>query len=224
MNLLALDLDGTLLDCETRQVALTRALLVQRGLPALDAPAFWRRKRAGASTAKALAAQYGAAPWLPELAQAWLAAIEQPQWLALDPLLPGVMAALAALRADGVRLRLLTARSNVDGLHATLARLALAPCFEQVAVVDPASASAQKAAILAAWQPAAFIGDTESDLAAAQRAGIPFAAVTCGQRDAAWLAVHGAASCHASLAAAVAHLRPQHSATPTQHLISHTGA
>lgn len=218
MSLLALDLDGTLLDCETRQVALTRALLAQRGLPALEAAAFWRRKRAGASTVKALAAQYGDAPWLPDLAQAWLEAIEQPQWLALDPLLPGVTATLDALRAAGVTLRLLTARSNADGLHATLARLGLAQYFDQVAVVDPAHASAQKAAILAGWQPAAFIGDTESDLAAAQRSGVPFAAVGWGQRDPAWLAAHGSAICHDDLAAAVAHLRTQLGADTDTHL------
>ncbi|WP_377702766.1 HAD family hydrolase [Pseudoduganella sp. UC29_71] len=216
MTLLALDLDGTLLDCEARQVALTRALLAQRGQPALDAAAFWRRKRAGASTRTALAAQYGDAPWLPELAQAWLAAVEQPQWLAGDQLLPGVAGVLEGLIAGGVALRLLTARGNHDGLHATLARLALAPYFEQVGVVDPLSASTQKAAILADWRPAAFIGDTESDLAAARQAGIPFAAVSWGQRDAAWLAAHGAASCHADLAAAISHLNP--------YLTSPTGA
>ncbi|HEX8101730.1 MAG TPA: hypothetical protein VF533_03890, partial [Solirubrobacteraceae bacterium] len=72
------DLDGTLLDCRARQVALARHVAGAR----LDDDRFWAAKRAGATTADALAAQgFGDAR---ALAARWVELVERDEWLALD--------------------------------------------------------------------------------------------------------------------------------------------
>jgi phosphoglycolate phosphatase-like HAD superfamily hydrolase len=185
----ALDLDGTLLDCRARQVAVAVHLA-----GSLDEDAFWAAKRGGATTAAALAAQ-GA----PDVSAEWVEQIEDERWLALDLPLPGAEAALAELRRAGFDPVVLTARRHANRVAAQVERLGLAPPV----VVAPAAASVEKAAALRQVGAAGLIGDTESDLEAARAAGVPYELVSTGQRDAAFLRRHGAAAVHDTLGQAV---------------------
>lgn len=197
MPVLLLDLDGTLIDARRRQVELARALV-----PALDADRFWSAKRGGATTRAALAAQ-GVAD-ADAIANAWMEAIEEPRWLAVDAVLPHVAEALALLRARGVAPGVLTARRDAAAVTAQVAALGLdlpAPL-----VVDPRDAVAAKAAQLRASGSLGYVGDSEGDHAAATAADVPFAGVSSGQRDTAFLAARGIVPVFAGVYAAVASL------------------
>ena len=192
---LALDLDGTLIDAETRQVGVLWELLeTEPGLPALDPAEFWRRKRAGATTRGALAALGVGEAAAERLAGRWLAAVEDPAWLRRDRLLPGVAATLERLRERGERPLILTARRHPDRAREQVAALGLLRWCAAVRVVDPAEAEAAKAAELRVLGARGMVGDSESDARAAALAGVPFAAVSSGQRSREYLRARGLAA------------------------------
>ncbi|HWV86108.1 MAG TPA: HAD family hydrolase, partial [Capillimicrobium sp.] len=130
---IALDLDGTLLDCRPRQVALAAAL---HG-PGLDEAAFWAAKREGATTRAALEALGVDGERAARLARRWAAEVEDDRWLALDAPLPGVAAALTALREAGRDAVVLTARRRADAVRRQVAATGLGALVGAVEVVDP---------------------------------------------------------------------------------------
>lgn len=202
---LVLDLDGTLITCANRQTTLACACATARGVR-LDARGFWAAKRAGAPTRDAIVAQGVPEPVAAAIAGDWVSAIETPYWLALDALFEDVPAALASLRAAGMRCVLLTARTCPHWLYPQLARLGLVPLLDQVIVVPPDAASAAKAKALVTLRPTGFVGDSESDAAAARAAGTPYVALDRGQRSAEFLRGAGVATVVRDLDAAWAAL------------------
>lgn len=181
-GVLAFDLDGTLLDCRARQVAVARH--VSDGL---DEDRFWHDKRAGATTAEALAAQGAERA---DHGAAWIEQIEDDGWLALDRPLPGATEALEEARRLGLRPVVVTARRDAGAVRRQVAALKLADPAD-VLVVDPTDAASAKAAILRDLDAVGFVGDNESDGRAATLAGVAFACVDTGQRSEAFLRAHG---------------------------------
>lgn len=203
--LVALDLDGTLVDARERQVRLAAAILEQRGLAAVDPDELWALKREGAGTAAALR-QLG----LPEAAAAefqheWTGRVEERRWLELNAPLPGAAEAVAAMRSDGAKLFVLTARRDRANATWEVSRLGLG--LDDLEVVDPSNAAAAKADVLGRRGAAGMIGDAESDAAAAAAASIPFVAVSSGQRSESFLRGAGVELVVADLGAAWAELR-----------------
>jgi phosphoglycolate phosphatase-like HAD superfamily hydrolase len=181
---LAFDFDGTIVDCRPRQLAaLERAL----GAPPPDPDGFWAAKRAGRTTAEALRRLGLDDSRAEEVAARWVEIVEDDDLLGHDRPLPGAAEALRAARRAGRRLVLLTARRRAAAVGRQLAALGLYDHFDAVAVVPPAEAAPAKAQLLRAERAATFIGDTESDAAAARMAQVPFLAVTGGQRSADYL-------------------------------------
>jgi phosphoglycolate phosphatase-like HAD superfamily hydrolase len=195
---LALDLDGTLIDARRRQLSVLASVLAVE----VDLGALWERKREGATTAAALAALGVPDDVAAAAASRWVERIEDEDELRADRFLPGVEATLAELAAAGVQPTVVTARTHPDRARAQFAALGLERWCEGLRVVDPADAAEQKAAVLRELGAAAYVGDTESDARAAALAEIPFAAVSTGQRSAAFLADRGLTP-HPSLAAAL---------------------
>lgn len=186
---LALDLDGTLVDAEPRQVEAMWALLdAEPGLVALHRDEFWSRKRGGSTTREALMGLGVRGATAEKLSERWVESVEDPRWLGLDRLLPGVAAALAGLREDGEWPVILTARRHAGRVREQVEGLGLLRWCAEVRVVSPTEAAAAKAAELRALGARGMVGDTESDARAAALAGIPFAAVTTGQRSEEFLA------------------------------------
>jgi phosphoglycolate phosphatase len=193
---LALDLDGTLVDCRRRQVELARHLV-----PRLDPERFWADKRMGATTRAALEAQGIAPDEARAAADAWVARIEDVRWLRVDAVLPGAAAAVAAVRAAGLEPMVLTARRDAQAVRAQIAATGLE--VGRVVVVDPRRAADEKAAALQETGAVGLVGDSESDAAAARAAGVPFAAVGSGQRDPRFLRERGIAPVYPDVLAAV---------------------
>lgn len=190
---LAFDLDGTLVDCRARQLHLAETLV-----PALDGDAFWTLKRDGRTTRAALEALGHD----PVAAVAWGARIEDDLWLRRDAILPGAREAIALTRRAGLRVLVVTARRRPGGARAVLVRVGLIKAIDDLRCVDPTDAADQKAAVLRETGAVGLVGDTESDAAAADAAGVPFAAVGCGQRSPAFLGARGLGPVHAHAAPA----------------------
>lgn len=209
---MAFDLDGTLIDARHRQVGVAVEVVREAGGVGLDTARFWRAKRDGSSTAGALVS-LGLDPVLATtIADRWRARIEAAEWLAQDRALPGAVRVLGRLRAAGRRIAVLTARRSAEGAAASLDAAGLAPFVDELSVVDPGAAVAEKARALRAWRASSFIGDTEADGAASAEACVPFVAVTTGQRSSSYLAARGYHVAR-SLTAAVQRLERQRAST-----------
>lgn len=200
-SVVALDLDGTLLECSRRQLAvLDEILRAEVGVRA-DLAQVWASKREGCGTAEALRRSGVPSPVASDVARRWMDVIEDERYLDLDEPLPGVDGALRRLIADGRTVRVLTGRRRTEAAVLQVRRR-FAGLVESVRVVSPFAAAQEKAVVLADWGAIAFIGDTESDADAAQRSGTPFVAVACGQRSEEFLRSRGLLV-RADLAAAV---------------------
>jgi phosphoglycolate phosphatase-like HAD superfamily hydrolase len=200
---IALDLDGTLVACEPRHLAVLRACLNRCGVDGIDISAIWRRKREGASTEAALVEEGLDRGQARLISGAWVEMIEDYPWLTLDHTFPGVHDLLLELVRAGIAPVLLTARSRPPMLALELDRLGLRDVFAEIVVVSPTEAAGAKADHLERIRPLVFIGDTEIDARAAALARTPFRAVAHGQRSAAFLRQHGITHVHSDLHEAV---------------------
>ncbi len=191
----AFDLDGTILDCRRRQVALMQELVGAALSMEFDGDAYWMKKREGFANDQALIAAGVPETAIGPLCKSWFEAVEDDEWLALDEPLEGATKALSSAQNRGIELLIVTARRRPAGVHRTLGRLELEALIDHVCVVSPSSeVSAQKAQHLCHYGAEKFFGDSESDYYSAQRAGVEFAGVECGQRSAGFLSGLGAAT------------------------------
>jgi phosphoglycolate phosphatase len=195
MSMLALDLDGPLLDPEPRQTAVLRWIFEQeQGRNFIDPDEVWELKRTGRSTESALMALGVPDEMAASLAARWADSIEEPRWLSLDQPFPGVIDLLSELAGGGSAPVIITARRHPDRVTEQAKSLGLMRWCAGIRVVSPDAATTAKADELRAIGATGFIGDTESDAAAANAAGVPFAAVATGQRSGAFLEERGMAT------------------------------
>ncbi|MHB8422853.1 MAG: HAD family hydrolase [Leptospirales bacterium] len=185
---MAFDVDGTLITCRERQLmVLSVALKALKVRRKIDLTEHWEYKRNGLSTKKALILQ-GLSPELSEaVGELWEKYIEEPSFLSLDRIQPGVPEQLANLRKRSSVLIIISARKNATLLRQQLSYLDLQKYFLSIFVVRPQSGSMEKGSILQKFCPSLYVGDTEMDAQAARMANINFCAVTTGQRSADFL-------------------------------------
>jgi phosphoglycolate phosphatase-like HAD superfamily hydrolase len=181
MNI-ALDLDGTLVTCEQRQSAALHAALKSFNQSA-DIHEIWNLKRSGWTTVEALAKVTGDSEKSNQIALHWQQIIEEPFWLSLDSLQPGVNDTIEEMIQSGSDLFLLTARTRPEWVSPQLEQLGLKKFFKNVEIVSPRGAASNKSIMLNRLRIDAFFGDTESDYAASISASVPFFAVATGQRN-----------------------------------------
>jgi len=128
MTVIALDLDGTLVDCRARQSLLASSLCRAAGFE-LNIEMFWSAKRAGATTASAICMQGMDTHSATKLSKLWVEQVESDAWLRHDRVFPGVMHALQVVHEIGFHLHLVTARANELALTRQLHWLSLAAFF-----------------------------------------------------------------------------------------------
>jgi phosphoglycolate phosphatase-like HAD superfamily hydrolase len=186
------DLDGTLITCRQRQVAVARQALCDIAWPGeLDDDRFWSLKRAGATTGQALTG-LGVPPAIASVAsKRWGELVEKREWLALDSVYPNSLHALRLVTEHGMVAVVLTARKSRSSAMWEIRSLGMDSLVHEVFVVSPTSARQEKAEVLRRLSPIAFVGDTETDHASSRDAGVDFAAVTCGQRSSQYLSSLG---------------------------------
>lgn len=202
-DVIVLDLDGTLITCQHRQVALAEHLSDRYASSAFDSAAFWEAKRAGASTLAALRTLGFTHHTASLIATEWALCIEDESWIAYDVLIPGALRALEQIASAGLGAIVLTARRNARGVARQLTVMGITPWLIHTIVVSPFRAVEDKARVLIDLMPQAFIGDSESDAAAAKRAGVPFLAVSTGQRGTDFWSAYGEEHPFPSVEAAV---------------------
>ncbi len=186
---LAMDFDGTLVDCRNRQMEVLRAVAPEICSGELDE--VWHLKRFGHNTVTALESIGIKKVRANEISGRWQNIIEEPFWLSLDVVFDGVHDSLSLLRSRGLRLSLLTARCHSHWLERQLETLGLRSLLDDVFIVRPATAAAEKAERLRNFRPIAMIGDSESDGLAASESATRFFAVETGQRSREFMATKG---------------------------------
>lgn len=186
------DLDGTLITCQARQVAVAVAALEASGYDLNGREdAFWDRKRNGGTTLQAILDVGVPAEVASAAATRWRELIEREEWLAVDQLCPGTPEALQLAADRGFAPVVLTAREHRRSLKWQLSHLGLDQLVREVVVVDPTRSVQEKADALRRLSATAYIADTELDHQASELAAVPFAAVTGGQRSATYLRGNG---------------------------------
>jgi phosphoglycolate phosphatase-like HAD superfamily hydrolase len=144
---------------------------------------FWELKRKGFSTQKALHATGVDEAAAHDIATLWVDIVESDDACERDVLLPGVVDALSDL-ASYADIMLLSARRDSALLGRELDALGLLKFFTHWETVSPLSGvGSSKAERLAHHGACCYVGDTESDLSAAQKADIPFYLLCTGQRS-----------------------------------------
>jgi phosphoglycolate phosphatase len=214
---LLFDIDGTVVDHGRRTYRLYRQYAGENGFAALDPAAYTARKRQGLDE-RAVARETFPPGVVDEYLEWKRARIESAQALRHDVLVAGMEQTLATLaRRD--RLIAVSARQSNGALVDELARLGIGPLFDEFLPVDPSDPVGSKAAAIGSYlarvagdeRDAALIGDTETEIAAAERVGIPCISVGWGLREPSVLARHGArriVESPAELVEALDELRP----------------
>lgn len=205
-SLIAVDLDGTLITCQNRQLEVLRYVRPDLNSGRLDH--VWQLKRQGQNTASALRSIGLSGHHADEAARRWRTHIEDPYWLSLDSVFASVGDALRQSANAGWKMVVITARRNYHSLVQQFAQLGIGRWVEDLIVADPADSIQSKAVALSKLQPYRMIGDTESDGEASRKSGTAFIAVETGQRSAAFLASRGFPDCRRSFADAVESLVP----------------
>lgn len=183
-GVITLDLDGTVIDCYPRQMAVIGSILRRLKLQdVVNLDTLWEHKRQGFSTAEALTFQRVDKELVDIFRLEWLSVIEQDEWLALDQPFPWSRDALQQLSGMYFSMVLLTARQNQDGVYRILNKYHLESFFTEVYVVSPQNAEFHKSNVLSRIQPIIHCGDSEIDAIASQNSGISFVGVSCGQRS-----------------------------------------
>lgn len=187
MSTLLFDLDGTLLDVRARHYAVYSGLLKELGVPPLPEPIYWRRRRAGRSSAALLPNL--AASSEDEFRRGWLDRIEQREMLSLDRLHAGVTRTLEALGRVH-RLVLITLRHDAGALAWQLETAGLSACFPTV--ISPPPGVTSKVDLWAGGGDVLVIGDSEADIDLAAAVGGECVCLTHGVRSERFLREHGA--------------------------------
>jgi phosphoglycolate phosphatase-like HAD superfamily hydrolase len=183
---IAFDLDGTLVDAAPRQIAAAQAASRSVAGFELDGAHFWELKRQGLTTLDALRRIGFEEPLASSVAAEWRHHVEDPMWLDLDRPLPGALSVVERVLSARRPVLVLTARTSPTGAAHVLDSIGLAGRVE-LRVVSPSATVQQKEAALVDSAALGYIGDAETDAAAASGAAVPFVAVSTGQRSAAFL-------------------------------------
>jgi phosphoglycolate phosphatase-like HAD superfamily hydrolase len=188
-----LDLDGPVLECRDRHYACDLELCSRYGRKPRAPERYWQLRRRRVSAVDLLMAG-GIRAAEAELRRSWIDLIEQPRYLALDAPQPRAAEAIAAWKAAGHQIIVVTLRRDARAARAQLERLRLAALLERFVVCDPELGSTGKAAAARrtvkgtapeAW---VWIGDTEVDAESATALGCSkLYLVSCGIRTGQYL-------------------------------------
>jgi phosphoglycolate phosphatase-like HAD superfamily hydrolase len=192
MNILVCDLDGTLIDVRQRDYSAYGHAVGQIGEQPIAEDPFWAARREGRRIVEFVSEH------VPEerdaVLNAFVEVVESDELLALDPLFDDTLSFLTSVRTSGWQIVVCTLRHRPEAAKRQLDRLGLRPLVDEVCVL-PQGEECPKAATLMGYAPARtiMVGDTESDIASARRAGVPVYAVTTGLRGRAFLEKHAPA-------------------------------
>lgn len=178
---IGLDLDGTIITCESKHCILMEVVTRAIGLE-FCISRYWEDKRSGLNNKQSLLSQGIALGDAEIVDNTWIASIENIEWTFFDTLLTGALDDLVRLRAQGNSLHLISSRNNAANALIQLRTLGIDRFFDTVNFVSLGS-GLTKSDFLNELNIDCYIGDTEADYEASRKSNISFYPVTTGMRD-----------------------------------------
>ena len=182
--LLFLDLDGTILDSREKYYWVHRRVIESLGGQAGGKAPYWRAKRRRESFEQLMSCLGNHGIEEQAYRSLWLELIETRQALALDCIFRGVREVLEDL-ANRRRLIVVTLRRSRANLRRQLRELELEQYFDRVLSSSGMGADDKAVCVRISGLtdgPAAIVGDTEIDIRAGKKLGIPTVGVLSGIR------------------------------------------
>lgn len=168
------DLDGTLITCKDRHCQLIKHID-----SSINIDSYWKLKRSGLSNIQSLLKMGYTEDHAKKICSEWVSNIENTEWLKCDiPILNTKL--LSILPGENI---ILTARKNKNNLLSQVDMLGFSNFFDEVICVNPTNAQYSKGVILSKLNASFFIGDTESDMYAANISNVTFYPVASGMRS-----------------------------------------
>jgi len=185
------DLDGTLITCENKQTIVLFSIFKSLGYKNLDFLSdWWKLKRNGYNTEKALYEIGISSAQI--ISQEWTRIIEDFPWCSIDKPFDDSLSTLEFLKMNNrFRIIVITARKSKLQPFQVIQRFGFSNFIDDIVVVNPVNATAEKALFLKKYKPLMYIGDTESDYNASVKARTRFIALNRGQRSHAFLKEYG---------------------------------
>lgn len=178
-NIVAYDLDGTLLDSRKRHSIVLNDILKSRGIE-LDLTNLIEFKRNGLNNVDFLISKGISSKEAQDIQKEWIKLIENEKYLNTD-ILYNFSIDLLKQDKNEYDLILITARNNTVTLNKQIDNLGLREYFKKVYIVSPEkNVSEQKSRILKQENAILMNGDTLSDKKAADMANIDFKHYDCG--------------------------------------------
>lgn len=182
---LGLDLDGTLISCKQKQLALLGSILKAYG-ENLKLEEIWMLKRKGANNLQALLTLGVDNGLAQKITRDWCFQIEDYQWACLDTPYYGVLDTLRKLKSAGHSLHVVSARNNKINAFLQMKKYPLSGLFDSVDFVSYRR-NERKSDIFIGRKLEVYFGDTEADYMEAKAAKIDCYLMANGMRDAQFL-------------------------------------
>lgn len=172
-QIVAFDLDGTLLDSRKRHQIVLDDILKRYKIE-IDVSGLVEFKRSGKNNIDFLISKGVDKKVAEDIQNEWISRIENTEYLELDMLYPETIDLLKIYSKEN-DLILVTARNNKTGLENQIDKFNLRQYFQKIFIVPSnKNTTVQKAKILKDQNVILMIGDTYSDALAAKKAGIEF--------------------------------------------------
>jgi len=184
-KLVAFDFDGTIVNCEIRQVEVLRSILKRKDINInnFDFEYWWNLKINGSNTYDALVKMQIQERIASEISNDWITVIENPEWLDLDVLRPEMLYLFKELSKINKSICIITARKSEYNFYNQIRKLPINEFINKSYVVNPGNSVEEKSEILRMLKPSVFIGDSENDYYSATKSGIDFIGISNGQRS-----------------------------------------
>jgi phosphoglycolate phosphatase len=180
------DLDGTLIDVSIRHYQVYSELVEKYAGKTLPKDRYWSEKRLKTKWPALLSQSLIAEDRASQFMQDFIALIEQPDKLRVDPLFPGSLATLKLLSTK-YRLYLVSLRRNEQALLDQVADLGLEEFFYKVLTghseTTGEDVKSELIKSLAVPGRDIIVGDTEADILTGKLLGLKTVALTSGIRD-----------------------------------------
>ncbi|HFQ5047278.1 HAD family hydrolase [Vibrio vulnificus] len=175
------DLDGTLITCKEKHVALCKVACNLVGV-SLNVKKYWDLKRNGASNKLALSSYIESVLKIERICSYWNDQIEESEWLYWDKLYPNTLELLSFISRIH-NIHILTARRNKFNAYMQCDELGLSKYVSNIMVVSHDDVSNNKKDYILKTNASLFFGDTETDYIATLGTNCDFVAFINGQRS-----------------------------------------